>query len=154
MNFWLPLNRFQSVIISVFAIVVLSVMTGCAVPLAVHSQEELQHNMGKAVTIEGIYEVSDRGETVRMDHGPTIMLDVMQDYLGFGRAPISVGSLVRASGKVDRGAMLNGYFMEEGMLLYRKGSPEHPVVAEFVLHDAKVEIIAAPGEKPTTKPSK
>ena len=61
---------------------------------------------------------------------------------------------MHAYGTVFRGAMVNGMYMEEGLIAFRSGSPEHPVIPGFVLHDAKLDIVALPGEKPTTQPAK
>ena len=145
------MNVVRSVLFSLVAVIFVS---GCTEPIHVHSADELQQNLGKKISFDGIYDVDINGEYVRMDHGPNIMLDELPDILGFGKSPTSNGSTVHAHGILGRGAMVNGMFMEEGLIPYRSGSPENPVVPGFVLHDAKLDIIALPGEKPTTQPAK
>jgi hypothetical protein len=109
----------------------------CSAPL-VHSRAELVHNLGKRVTVEGTYGVDEAGEHVRSGD-LDVMLDAPPELLGWGRDSPPAGAQVRASGRVERGAMAMGVFIDEPTLSLRRGSADHPLVPGFVLRDAKLE---------------
>jgi hypothetical protein len=109
----------------------------------VHSRDELSRNIGKRVTVEGTYGVDEAGEHVRSGD-LDVMLDVPPEVFGWGRGSSPDGAQVRASGRVERGAMVMGVFNDESTLSLRRGSIERPVAPGFVLRDAKVERLEVP----------
>ena len=138
-------------ILCISALVVLT--GGCAVPPLVHTREELASHVGQKVSVEGTYEIGDNGEYVR-GQDVEVGLDINPDMLGFGRSPLTNGLPVRASGKVERGAMSLGIFIDAQTLAASRGRAEHPLLPGFVLRDAKVERIAGAVTQPSGTGSK
>ena len=133
-------------------LLVLSPFAGCAAPITVHTREEIVQHLGQKVSVEGVYEVGKGGEAVR-SKDIEVSLDIVPDFLGFGRPPLTNGLPVRASGTVERGAMSLGIFIDAETIAANRGRSEQPLVPGFVLRDAKVEMLShaatqpAPGSK-------
>ena len=134
--------------LSVCLLGLLAIFTGCAQPPLVHTREELVRNLGQKVSVEGVYQVGETGEHVKAGE-IDVALDLPQDILAFGRPPLTTGTMVRASGRVERGAMSLGVFLDEQTLAGSRGRAEHPIVPGFVLRDASVKELksAAAGSK-------
>lgn len=124
----------------------LSALVGCETPIGVRTEDELVRTVGQKVTVSGRYELGRAGET--LDAG-TFRLAL--DREGGGLPP--VGSEVRATGVVQRGAMSLGVFINEVSLRAMRNQPNASNVPEtvYVLRHAKLDLIdAAP--PPKTRP--
>jgi hypothetical protein len=108
-----------------------------------HSKAELERNVGKRVSVVGLYGVEESGEHVR-NGDVDVMLDIPQEFFGWGRLGVPDGAQVRASGVVQRGAMSLGVFIDERTMSYRHDAAHRPLVPGFVLRDAKVKQLEQP----------
>jgi hypothetical protein len=138
----IPFNSLRASLSSWFILLLPLLNLACSAPL-IHSRAELAKSLGKRVTVEGTYGVDETGEHVRSGD-LDVMLDVPPELLGWGRDSPPAGAQVRASGRVERGAMAMGVFIDEPTLNLRRGSAEHPLVPGFVLRDAKLERLEPP----------
>jgi hypothetical protein len=121
-------------------------LIGCAEPPLVHTRAELAGSLGQKVAVEGVYQIGESGEQVRLGD-VDVALDMPQDYFGFGRPPLSTGSYVRARGVVQRGTMSLGVFIDEETLA---GGRNRSIVPGFVLRDAKVDKLKNPSTAPAS----
>ena len=136
--------RFFSPVLALF---ICNFMGGCAEPTMIRTRDELAGHLGQKVSVEGIYEIGEKGEYVRSG-GIEVGLDVNPDLLGFGRSPLTEGMMVHASGLVERGAMSLGIFIDAQTLAASRSNAEHPLVPGFVLRDAKVHRLIGSATQP------
>jgi hypothetical protein len=114
---------------------------GCTTPTPVHTEQGLAKRITETAIVEGTYEVDAQGEWVNTKWGRIPIQRANRN------ARIARGDYVWATGKVERGRIVNGKFVPSSPD-FRGMRAAH----DLTLRGAKIERHAPPASQPTSLP--